>query len=205
MDNSLFFSGDQTQAARYFNAQILNYAEKVYSSEGRYYHNFDHISEMIWVGKRTFQLTYKQYIAIIFHDIVYDPKSNINEELSAKQVFDVIQSFRGGMDYEELRYFGDVAAIIRDTKSHYYPTTPESAVVLDLDLERLARPLADVENYGKLIRMEYAHIDDKTFNQGRKEFFQNFLNIEHPFSTPYGRQFWEPKAIENVNALLSKM
>ena len=59
MDNSLFFSNEQTPVERNFNAQLLGYCNFLYSHEGRFYHNFDHITEMIILGKETFHLTFQ--------------------------------------------------------------------------------------------------------------------------------------------------
>ena len=205
MSYELFFSNDQTPDARNFNAQILGYVQNFYNQPTRFYHNFDHITEMILTGKKTFHLTFKQYLAILFHDLVYNAKSSINESQSARQMFTIIAALRGPMSQEDLRFFGDVAVIINDTKDHYYPTTEESKVVLDLDLERLARPLPEVEHFSDLIRQEFSHVSDEDFEKGRKDFYQKFLLIEHPFSTEYGRQFWEPKAKENIRLMLDKM
>lgn len=205
MDNSLFFSNDQTPAERNFNAQLLSYCSFLYSEEGRFYHNFDHIKEMIIIGKEIFNLTFQQYLAILFHDSVYDAKSHINEENSIQRMFHLISSLRGPMELSDLQFFGIVAAIIKDTKGHFYPTLEASRVVLDLDLERLARPLADVQHFSNLIRQEYAHVSDEDFNRGRKEFYRKFLSIDPVFSTDYGRRVWEPKAKENVQILLNMM
>ena len=205
MDTSLFFTDDQSPTARHFNAHILQYAEEAYSQPGRYYHNFDHIKEMILVGKKTFGLTFQQYLAIIFHDIVYNPRASKNEEMSVDCLFNVIKTYRGQLSHEDIRFYGEVATIIMDTKKHYYPTTDLSKVVLDLDLERLSRPLEEVKYFTNLIRQEYSFVDDKTFNDGRKEFYLQFLNTEPAFSTEYGRKLWEPKAKENINQLLNLM
>lgn len=205
MDNSLFFSNEQTPVERNFNAQLLGYCNFLYSQEGRFYHNFDHITEMIILGKETFHLTFQQYLAILFHDIVYDAKSHINEENSIQRMFHLISSLRGPMELSDLQFFGVVAAIIKDTKGHFYPTLEASRAVLDLDLERLSRPLAEVQWFTDLIRQEYAHVSDEDFNRGRKEFYRKFLSIDPVFSTDYGRRVWEPKAKENVQILLNMM
>lgn len=205
MDNSLFFSDDQHASARHFNAFLLQQVEKLYSHPDRHYHVFDHIREMILIGKKVFNLTFQQYLAILFHDAVYNPRGTKNEELSAQALFNCVTQYKGPLTREDIKFYGEVAVIINDTKDHYYPTSEASRVVLDLDLERLARSLPEVEHFTNLIRQEYYFVDDETFKTGRKEFYKQFLNIEHPFSTEYGRQFWEPKAQENVNILLNRM
>ena len=197
---------DNNPANFHFNMKLLNYAATEYAEQHRFYHKFDHIADMILLGKKHFKLSPQQYLAIVFHDIVYNPKSHTNEEDSADHLlvwagFNCISlvGFIGGED------ISTSINIIMDTKGHYYPTCEESREVLDLDLERLARPFQETQFFGDQIRKEFSHLTNKEWIAGRKQFFQHFLSVDPIFNTDYGRTNWEPKARQNVEMTLAMM
>lgn len=75
---------------------------KMYDEPHRYYHNFKHIQRMMFdTIDSGIALTDKLFLSIVFHDIIYNPKSSTNEIDSAelfksyvddKEVYDAILS-----------------------------------------------------------------------------------------------------------------
>ena len=76
-----------------------------YNEPHRYWHNLDHIKNMINCAKSRNILSDDLFLAIVFHDIIYNPKVNNNEEQSAELLCKYI-------DNEEIKQ------AILDTKTH---------------------------------------------------------------------------------------
>ena len=78
-----------------------------------------------------------------------------------------------------------------DTRTHE-PSSPRSAVVLDLDLMSLAAPWPEFEANGHAIRREYAHVPDAEFTAGRTAFLGQLLQRPRLFHSPFGARFEAP-------------
>ena len=190
---------------RVYNQLLLDFARGRYSEYDRHYHNYNHICEMISIGKTLFNIDEIQYHAIIFHDIVYDGMSSYNEEDSVTEMRRWFKHFKGRMlipfsDYE----IDTIHTIIMDTKKHFYPTIDKSKEVLDLDLMRLAGRLIDVDKNSGDIRNEFLHVADDQFEIGRRKFFESLKDVPHIFQTFIGRSRWEPVVRKNVESILAR-
>ena len=95
--------------------------------------------------------------------------------------------------------------IIMDTKGHFYPTCEESRIVLDLDLERLSRPLNQVQQFSEQIYKEFNFVSRDVYTQNRREFFMKMLMIDPIFSTDFGRKNWEPIVRTNLQISIKMM
>jgi predicted metal-dependent HD superfamily phosphohydrolase len=58
--------------------------EECYKELHRYYHNWSHIEDMIDNIPGNYKNNKTLILAILFHDIIYDPKREDNEEKSCK-------------------------------------------------------------------------------------------------------------------------
>jgi pantetheine-phosphate adenylyltransferase len=95
--------------SHYTNLSLID-IKKCYSESHRYYHTWEHI-ENIFNTLKIIDLTDEEILAILFHDIVYDPRKEDNEENSVwflKKHWD--------LNYEnELKIISD---LIMFTKNH---------------------------------------------------------------------------------------
>ena len=160
-----------------------------YLDPNRHYHNIEHISNML-SNSNVFQLNLsdriKLHTAIVYHDIVYDPTSNSNEEDSAK--FFMTDLMNGEIKYNQKvishsELSGAVWVMIHSTKDHI-PTSDMCKYIIDLDLWELA----DSEKYIKnraLIRKEYSMYSDRDFLLGRNEWIESMLNKKQIYYTDY--------------------
>lgn len=176
---------------------FLTHIYPQYTLPSRHYHNIEHIQEMLEIGDDMFELTWEQYLAILFHDFIYEPGSTLNEYLSAEYFHN---SFR---DYSSSPY--KVYDIILDTQAHFYPTIEESKIILDLDLERLSRDIREVRMHSDQVRQEFCHYTLAQYNDGRRKFLTNLLNRKTIYTTDYGKEYWEPHLRENVEQLLKEL
>ena len=134
--------------------------------------------------------------AIWFHDIIYDPKRNDNEEKS-KQVF----QYYAGTRFSS--YFIDnVGMFIMCTKDHKLPEKDldphllqDLKIFLDLDMSIFDTESKEYSLYAYNIRREY----EKTvpnYEEMRIKFLNSVLEKSNIFYTVY---FKDEKARENIN------
>lgn len=161
-----------------------------YCEPHRSYHGIQHIGEMLWNG-REHALTDEQIAAIWYHDAIYDPTQDDNEERSAELAASDLRAAGWPTDRIQL-----VERIVLDTKQHV-PSCGPAAIVLDLDLWSLAIPADAFDRNTARIRAEYAHVGDREFAEGRQRYFAALLERERIFWTPWGAAF-EPAARANL-------
>lgn len=165
-----------------------------YSEPHRHYHTLEHIADMLHAG-RTAGLSDEQVMAIWFHDAIYDPRANDNEERSAVLAERLLAA--EGWSREPLAL---VARIVRDTKAHT-PTIPEASLVIDLDLMSLACSWPRFAENTLRIRREYAHVPDADFRHGRSAFFTGMLAQPRIFWTAFGAPLESPARANLTRAL----
>jgi predicted metal-dependent HD superfamily phosphohydrolase len=144
----------------------------------RHYHNWNHIVSLFeLINKHDLDLNIPQYLAVLFHDIVYEPGSPTNERDSSE----VMREMADGLfSHKQLN---DAAIIIHDTKTHI-PTSHDSKLVLDLDMSVLGIPKMH-EDFNKQIREEFRKYSDAEYNAGRKAFFEELLARPRIYHTDY--------------------
>ncbi len=152
-----------------------------YAEPHRHWHTLRHVSEMLaFVAAHPGGGHPAQMLDVIFHDVMYDPRSKTNEEDSYWLREEVLRQF--GPLYEgapaQRRVRGvdppDSDDTILATRTHR-SSDPRTQVVLDADLEVLSRPWKEYRDYAARIRREYAHVSDEDFRAGRAAFMRAFL------------------------------
>lgn len=112
----------------------------LYDAPYRHYHDRRHVLEMFEQARiRGVALNPAQALAVLFHDAVYIPGCEHNEAASAA----LIATMAPGVDAGIVQL---AAQIVLDTHTHA-ATVADAALVLDLDLYRLAVPAADFDAY----------------------------------------------------------
>lgn len=124
-----------------------------YDEEHRYYHNIDHIVDMVSNAKDLNILTDDLFLAIVFHDIIYDPRATDNEEKSAA-LFS--------------KYFSNtlIENAILETKSHKY-SSDLSKQLCDLDLNVLHSDFKTFMDFEHKIFKEYQFVDYQIYKTER--------------------------------------
>lgn len=144
-----------------------------YNEPHRFYHNFDHIIFMVEsVIEQEKQLNEKilttdLLFAILYHDIVYDPKRNDNEEKSAE----LFKKYKPNYDGSLLSK--NIYNAILETKNHK-PTSDLSRKLTMLDLEVLYQDFNIFSEYEDKIFKEYQFVDYKTYVEKRVEILKGF-------------------------------
>lgn len=155
-----------------------------YSEPQRYYHTLEHISELLKPIK-DFQLNLAEYqilvLSIFFHDLVYNPQSNQNEEDSLKLFLDFSQEVNL---HEEISQ--RVQEFIIATKTHINSNNdPLLDLFLDLDLSILGADPLRFERYEKEIKKEFSFVPRDIYILERSKIMKKFKN--NPFKSEWGK------------------
>jgi len=180
-----------------------------YSSKDRFYHTLLHIENMIsdldsvWIHfvdsiKNTYddiERAYNNlYLAIWFHDSIFDPKSKENEINSADFTAYELQK----LNYSEID-LKKICELILCTIDHRpMKDTVLFKLFLDLDLAIFGKEEDEYYKYSKNIRLEYSHVPDQIYFEKRKNLLNIFLNKDQIFYTTYFQEKYESQARKNI-------
>jgi predicted metal-dependent HD superfamily phosphohydrolase len=171
---------------------------QLYSEEHRKYHNLSHLSDLFTLKDSFIQLCTNNLVidlSIIYHDIIYDPKSSLNEENSANLFKERLSSFL------EPNVLDKIYEYIIQTKTHDVSHSEDDDLkfFIDLDMSVLGRSLIDYIVYANNIRQEYIHVEDSVYCEKRSLFLKTSLeNVEFIFATNKFRSLYELQARKNI-------
>jgi predicted metal-dependent HD superfamily phosphohydrolase len=150
--------------------------------------------------------------AAFFHDAIYEPERDDNEERSAVLAEHQLASL--GWDDARVRV---VAALVRETATHVSdgasmpavgapaPRATERHVLLDADLAVLGSEPAAYAAYSTGVRAEYAHVPDVNWQHGRAVVLRRLLERASIYGSAPARQWWETRARANLTAELASL
>lgn len=169
----------------------MDYIKSCYAEPHRHYHTWQHIEEMLAgialpievSSNMNNDLTQSYWMckaAIYFHDIIYNPKSNANEEASAEMFINLVGRYIP-QDYQNL-----IATAILETKDHS-PGTPLGKTLCMLDLAIFTKPFSRLMEFEDQIRKEYAWVPKDIYLVERRKVLERFHarpeQIEYMFHT----------------------
>jgi predicted metal-dependent HD superfamily phosphohydrolase len=170
---------------------------RLYSAEGRAYHNLTHISSLLDLGD-TFRDRIQNYqalgFAVWFHDAIYDTRKHDNEELSAKFAVKSLGRFKVLVDTLVM-----TCEMILATREHRNKGGSEDLnLFLDLDLSILGSEEQVYRSYAQAIRKEYWWAPGSLYSKGRKKVLESFLERESIYLTPEMVDRFEEQARRNI-------
>jgi len=145
-----------------------------YGEPHRAYHTATHVAEVLgwfdWVADRVgWRHPHDVYLAIVFHDAIYDPLAKDNEARSAALAAHLVDASER------------TQALIRLTARHGTLTPGDvaddvdAAHFLDCDMAILGAPAAAFEAYDAAIALEYHAVPRELFRAGRRAFLARLL------------------------------
>ncbi|MDQ3275954.1 MAG: metal-dependent phosphohydrolase [Actinomycetota bacterium] len=175
-----------------------------YREPHRRYHDLRHLEEVLeavdLLAAEAGDLEVVRWAAW-FHDAVYEPAADDNEERSALLATEELAAY--DVDPAAVR---DVARLVRLTASHDpAPGDPDGAVLCDADLAVLAAAPDRYAAYAHDVRVEYAHVDDRAFATGRAGVLSSLLGRDALYRTRTGHRLWDDRARANVSAELARL
>lgn len=176
--------------------------ESNYSHKKRHYHNLQHLHymmEKLQVYKDHLENVGTIIFSIFYHDIVYNPKKQNNEEKSAEVAHDRLVQL--GVPANQVE---QCVQQILATKSHQQNEEKDTNFLLDFDLAILGDSPANYQEYASNIRKEYSIYPDFLYKRGRKKIVKHFLEMPEIFKTAEFVAAYEKQArINLVNELES--
>lgn len=144
-----------------------------WSEPHRHYHTLQHLQECLHTFEPLRPLARQPAeieLALWFHDAIYDPTQDDNEQRSADWA--QVASLHAGLD-------PGVAARIRElvlaTQHAAVPTDPDQELLVDVDLAILGAAPARFDEYEQQIRAEYAWVPLPFYRRARAELLTGFL------------------------------
>jgi len=156
-----------------FNSDLIN----AYEEPHRFYHTIEHIQDVLKQLHDDDLLKHDElFLASIFHDIVYNPQSNTNEEDSAE--FFIQSAISSSLTVNQKEH---IKQLILDTK-HHNPSVKFSEEFIKADLAILNSSFEKLIKYEKQIFKEFQFVDYKTYKTKRIEVLKHFNsngNLNH--------------------------
>ena len=166
-----------------------------YAEESRHYHTIKHLdaltNELIEVKEQLYDWNLV-VVAIAYHDIIYNPQKNDNEEKSADHVAKLLSGLLDKESLERCRH------MILATKNHELNSEKDVNYFIDADLSILGASSEDYQIYTKQIRREYDFYPDIIYNQGRQKVLKHFLGMNKIYKTDYFFKKYEQQARINL-------
>jgi len=176
-----------------------------YSEPHRHYHALNHIAELLRLLEEHGDVSDRPAVtlAILFHDIVYDPVRQDNEAASAELAKDRLALL--GLPQQLV---AKVERYIRATQHGASAPAAEDVDLhrlLDLDLSVLAAASDRYRAYAQAIRREYAAVPDELYRPGRRRVLEEFLARRQIYITERLSALWEAPARANLESEISRL
>jgi predicted metal-dependent HD superfamily phosphohydrolase len=187
-------------------AAALDDLVHAYGEPHRHYHTLDHVAALLALlgrhagaGADRDALT----LAILFHDVVYDPMRPDNEAASAARASERLASL--GLRPDLVAKVGRYILATRHGRPAEATGEADLALLLDLDLSVLAAEADEYRAYAQAIRREYASVPDRLYRPGRRRVLEGFLARERIYLTPRLAALWEGPARANLAAEIADL
>jgi predicted metal-dependent HD superfamily phosphohydrolase len=175
-----------------------------YAETHRYYHDLTHLAEVLAalrVLTAETDLPVPVVCAAYWHDAVYDPRADDNEQRSADLA--AAELSRLGLAPQVVE---EVVRLVLLTVAHD-PVAEDrhGALLSDADLAVLAAEPHRYERYAAGVRREYAHVGPLAFQEGRAAVLRDLLGRPRLYATQEGRRRWEDAARRNLRDELIRL
>ncbi len=188
------YAPSQSLVEELFNSIVENY-----SAPDRAYHKLSHIQSLLSLSESItdkIQNIDAFCFSIWFHDVIYDPKRQDNEEKSAE--------FAAGA-LTRLGVPEHIVVIVHEmilaTKHHRVENVSwDMRAFLDLDTSILGAPEEIYNEYSKAIRKECSWVPDFLFRKGRVKVLNDFLERDRIYYTEEFMTEYERQARQNIEA-----
>ena len=166
-----------------------------YCEVQRHYHSIQHIVECF---EHFHQI--KTYLddplsvelAIWFHDVIYNPQANDNEQQSADYMLRMLKNVLGAEQIAKIYVW------ILATQVHAPTADTDLAYLLDIDLAILASYPMRFAEYECQIQQEYAWVEPSLYVKKRQQLLRHFLETQPLYQTPFFQKRYERLAKQNL-------
>ena len=153
--------------------KLLGFSDSVlerYAESHRFYHTITHLLDIILQLSKLEVFDDELFLAAVYHDAIYNPQANDNEEKSAALFIEEAKSTSLTKLQKE-----SIFNLIIDTKTHK-PSNDKSRLLIKADLNILDQPLGSLIEYEHQIFKEFQFVDYTIYKPKRIEVLQS-LNV----------------------------
>ena len=192
-------AGIQLEPATEMGQRIID----AYCGHQRHYHTLVHINHCLAVFDQIpdeIDDHNELRFAIWFHDFVYNPKSETNEDESAEIAFDWLHNLDAANP--------DLVRDLIQSTANYLEQPREEftyRIMHDIDLAILGSEETIYIQYENGIRDEFNHLTDKEFFPAREQFLRKLLERHPLFTLDIFELQWEEKARQNIEKELERI
>lgn len=169
--------------------------ERAYAEPHRAYHTAAHVVEVLhWFDRVQDEVGWREpaevFLAILFHDAIYDPRAKDNEARSAQ----LARNLAGASDrtVELILLTARHGALDPQRVDH------DAAHFLDCDTAILGASAALFDEYDAAIAIEYQHVPPAVFRAGRRGFLAAMLARPRIFLSDYFHRQLDAHARDNL-------
>jgi predicted metal-dependent HD superfamily phosphohydrolase len=177
--------------------------QAAYSEPHRHYHTVHHLDHCLTELDGARQLATEPAeveIALWFHDAIYNPHASSNEESSAEWA----ELFLHGHAVEPDRT-RRIRGHILATRHASPASSPDSQLVVDVDLSILGADPGTYRKFEVNVRREYSWVPAPIFRRKRAEILQSFLDRGSLYHTSLFRDRYESTARLNLAAAIADL
>ncbi|MBE9041957.1 N-methyl-D-aspartate receptor NMDAR2C subunit [Oscillatoriales cyanobacterium LEGE 11467] len=179
-----------------------------YSQSHRSYHTLKHLSECLekldWaISEYQVLSVYNSKlveVALWYHDAVYQPQQNQNEQNSANWAIEFFS--KSGLPPEKCQL---IRSLILATCHRQTPVDEMHRLIVDIDLSILGAKIERFQEYESQIRQEYYWVARSIYTQKRKELLSFFLSKTQIYLTQLFYENFENRAQENISRLIEDL
>lgn len=173
-----------------------------YAEPHRAYHTAAHIHEVLhWFDTIWDEVGWRDpasvYLAVVFHDAVYDPTRHDNEARSAELAH---QLAGAGPRVVEL-----IELTARHGRLDPADVDHDAAHFLDSDTAILGAPAQVFDAYDAAIAREYAHVEPASYRAGRRSFLEGMIARPRIFLTDFFHTRLEAAARANLARAIARL
>nr|NLD41708.1 DUF4031 domain-containing protein [Actinomycetales bacterium] len=166
-----------------------------WSERHRHYHDVRHLAHCLTSLDELTDSAPERPVALAawYHDAVYEGVPGEDEEASAVLAERELEEVIGRAEARE------VGRLVRLTAAHAPGLDDERGTLLsDADLSILAVNNGRYHVYLRDVRLDFAHVGDADFREGRRRVVEGLLATEPLFRTHRGHALWEAAARANL-------
>ncbi|MBV6840738.1 hypothetical protein [Xanthomonas euvesicatoria] len=191
-------------------ADHLAALEQAYAAPPRAYHHFGHVRAVLQhyaevaAGPGWRQPT-EVWLAVLFHDAVYQPGRSDNEAQSALMAAEAIPRWwpQARVDVERVQAL--ILLTARHGQVQPQDVDEDAALFLDCDMAILAAPAAVFDAYDQAIAEEYrGHVPSVLFRRNRRRFLAAVLKQPRIFLSDYFHTRHDTAARANLRRRLGR-
>lgn len=179
--------------------EVFAELEKRYAVSPRAYHTMDHVAfclnelSSLPHGMCTNMVAIE--IALWFHDACETEQASADFFAECARTYGIPEWF-----------IQKVCDMILATTHRSVPVDEDTMIVVDIDLAILGQHEEVFDRYDARIRLEYLHLDSKTYREGRTIVLRNFLSRgEAIYCTQAFRDRYGAQALENLQRAIDRL